>query len=144
MNIVQDGPRRPAEWGEDMKRVRDSAFGLPKLSVFERLSARRRFRAESDRYPVALTRHECWIVRAEVDGSLVGYAWGYQMAEPDRSVSIDDVGVHADHQGQGVGAAMIDEMVTWLRTGSVDRITGFATNEFMHRIFQRPAITSGL
>jgi|SRR6056297_4009189 len=143
MDIVRDGPRRPAEWSEDMKRVRDSAFGVPKLSLFERLSASRRLRAESGRYPIALTRHKCWIVRAEVNGSLVGYAWGYQMAAHGRSVYIDDVGVHPDHQRQGVGAAMIEEMVTWLRTGGVDHVTGFATNEVMDRIFQHHAITPG-
>jgi hypothetical protein len=45
---------------------------------------------------------------------------------------------------QGVGRAMIDEMVTWLRTDGVDHMTGFATNEFMDRIFQHHAITPGL
>jgi hypothetical protein len=60
VEISQDGPRRHDEWASDMKRVRDSAFGHSPLTIAERLSRRRRYFAESGRYPQALTKHQCW------------------------------------------------------------------------------------
>ena len=112
MEIVCDGPRCHEEWAADMKRVRDSAFDHPPLSILQRLTRRRRYRAEVGRYPHLLTRRECWTVRAEVDGELIGYAWGYVVSEDHRWAYIDDIAVHADWQGRGVGRALIDNMMS--------------------------------
>lgn len=136
MKISRDGPRRHEEWPTDMKRVRDSAFRHSPLTFAERLTRRRRYWAESGRYPHLLTTYNCWTVRAEVDGVLVGYVWGYLVSEDDAWAYIDDVGVHAAQQGRGVGRALIDEIVVWLRESGVEEITGLPTDERMARIFR--------
>jgi GNAT superfamily N-acetyltransferase len=142
VEISQDGPRRHDEWASDMKRVRDSAFGHSPLTIAERLSRRRRYFAESGRYPQALTKHQCWTVRAELNGVLVGYAWAYLVSDDDAWAYIDDVGVHADQQGSGVGRALIDEIVVWLRRSGVEHVSGLATDERMARIFGHHGIAS--
>lgn len=143
MDIVRSGPRRSAEWPAEMKRVRDSAFGYPPLTAWERLSRRRRFVAESGRYPHMLTRRDCWIVRAENDDTLVGYAWAYLIAPPERMVYIDDVAVSIDWQGKGVGRALIDELVAWLAEDGVTEIKGLPTDPRMERIFRHHRISPG-
>jgi GNAT superfamily N-acetyltransferase len=141
VEIIRDGPRRHEEWDADMKRVRDSAFGHSRLTIAERLSRRRRHWAESGRYPKALRTHECWCVRAECNGVLVGYAWGYPMSDDNTWAYIDDVGVHVERQGRGVGRAIIDEMVAWLGESGVEHVTGLAIDERMARIFRHHQIT---
>lgn len=46
-------------WPRDMRRIRKSAFG------------------SFENPPTCLRRHDCWIVRAEVDGRLIAYALSY-------------------------------------------------------------------
>lgn len=127
-----------------MKRVRDSAFGHSRLTITQRLSRRRRYFAESGRYPHLLTTLECWSVRAECEGVLVGYAWGYLVSEEDKWAYIDDVAVHEDHQGGGVGRKLIDEMVAWLGESGVEHVKGLATNDRMARIFGHHRITPSI
>jgi ribosomal protein S18 acetylase RimI-like enzyme len=141
VEIIRDGPRRHDEWEADMKRVRDSAFGYPRLTIAERLSRRRRHWAESGRYPRMFKTRECWCVRAERNGVLVGYAWGYLVSDDNTWAYIDDVGVHVDQQGCGVGRRIIDEMVAWLGESGVEHVTGLPTDERMARIFRHHRIT---
>jgi GNAT superfamily N-acetyltransferase len=125
-----------------MKRVRDSAFNHRALTVRGRLSRRRRHLGEPGRHPVALTRHRCWIVRAEVGDDLVGYAWGYLPSENDTWAYVDDVAVLVEHQGRGVGGLIIDEMVSWFGECGIVRVAGLATDPRMERIFLRHHIKS--
>lgn len=126
MQTVRDGPRCFSTWPDDMRAVRDSAFGLPPLTWLDHISRRRRFRAES-RYPHLLTRHSCWVVRAERAGVLVGYAWAYSLSDCrcDYWINIDDVAVHAAHQGRGIGSALITELIAWLRESGAGHISGY-------------------
>lgn len=142
VEISRDGPRRYDEWPTDMKRVRDSAFGHSPLTIAERFSRRRRRLAEVGRYPHAFTAHRCWTVRAELNGVLVGYAWAYLVSDEDAWAYIDDVGVHANHQGDGVGRANIDEFVVWLCESGVEHVSGLAQDDRMARIFGHHGITS--
>lgn len=144
VEINRDGPRRHDEWSTDMKRVRDSAFAHPPLTFMERLSRRRRYWAESGRYPHLLRTRECWTVRAEGHGVLVGYAWGYLVSDDYSWAYIDDVAVHVDQQARGVGRALIDEMVRWLGESGVEHVTGLATDQRMARIFSHHQITPNL
>jgi predicted N-acetyltransferase YhbS len=141
VEIIRDGPRRHEQWEADMKRVRDSAFGHSPLTIAQRLSRRDRYSAESGRYPHLLTTRECWSVRAECNGVLVGYAWGYLVSDDYEWACIDDVAVRVDQQGSGVGRALIDEMVAWLGESGVEHVTGLATDERMARIFRHHRIT---
>jgi len=125
-----------------MRQVHDSAFNLPEIRLRDRLTRRTRHFAMS-RYPHMLTRVECWTVRAEIQGELVGYAWSYDIADEHRSAYIDDVAIFAHHQGRGIGTAIIKEMVAWLHETGIRDITGMPTNDCMARIFSRHAITPG-
>jgi GNAT superfamily N-acetyltransferase len=125
-----------------MRRVRDSAFEQKRLPWRDRLSRRRRYLAECGRYPYLLTRNDCWVVRAEAMDGLVGYAWAYTVTECPCWAYIDDVAVHVDHQGHGIGSGLIDELVAWLRDSDVRHITGLAIDGRMARIFHRHGITA--
>ena len=140
MKIIRDGPKRYSAWPGDMKHVRDSGFGHSPLPLRQRLSRRRRFDAESGRYPHMLTRRDCWVVRAEEDGNLVGYAWGYLVSPEDQVMYIDDVAVCVEWQEQGIGRALIDELVKWLAEFGVTNITGFPIDPRMERIFRQHQI----
>jgi ribosomal protein S18 acetylase RimI-like enzyme len=140
MDVIRDGPRRHEHWPQDLRRVRDSAFGLPRSSFVRRLTRARRYVDNSSRYPPRLCRLECWTTRVEDYEALVGYAWAYDVDGSGHLAYIDDVAVHADHQGRGVGTALIDEMVVWLRECGFRDITGLPTNETMARIFRRHEI----
>lgn len=142
MQIIRDGPRRHDTWPDDMRRVRDSAFDLPPKRLGDRLTRRRRYHWEAGRYPHLLTRHECWTARAELDGRLVGYAWAYRIIDDLEWAYIDDVAVHASHQGHGIGGAVIDELVAWLHESGIEHITGLAIDGRMARIFRRHSITA--
>lgn len=140
IEVIRDGPRRHDAWSADMRRVRDSAFPVDPLPWFERLWRRRR-RLHADRYPVALTRRPCWTVLGKVDGKVVGYAWAYLFDDDDPTrVYVDDVGVHARYQGQGVGTAMIADLVVWLHDAGVVVIRGCPTDGRMANIFAKHGI----
>jgi GNAT superfamily N-acetyltransferase len=122
--------------------MRDSAFDHPPLSILQRLTRRRRDRAEVGRYPHLLTRRECWTVRAEVDGELIGYAWGHVVSDDHRWAYIDDVAVHADRQGRGVGRALIDNMVGWFQESGIIEVTGLPIDGRMAQVFAHHGITA--
>lgn len=100
---------------------------------------------ESGRYSHLLTTLSCWTVKATVGEVLVGgYAWAYLTFVDGDWAYIDDVAVHANHQGQGVGTALIDNIATWLHESGVETITGFAKYGRMARIFAKHQITAGV
>lgn len=141
LHLIHDGPRRHEIWPSDMRRVYDSAFRQPRIRFRNRLTRGRRYYAMT-RYPNALRRHKCWTVRAELDGQLIGYAWGYMPDEDTPEVYIDDVAVHESYQSCGVGSAVVEEFVAWLRSEGVHRFTCVPMNSRMARILTRHGITS--
>jgi GNAT superfamily N-acetyltransferase len=127
-----------------MKKVRDSAFDQPQSPIFRRLTKGRRHHEDVGRYPPRLCRLECWTVRAEVNGVLVGYAWAYDLDGEGRDAYIDDVAVHAAHQNQRVGTALIGELTSWLRECGFRQITGKPIDDRMAQIFDHYGISAGL
>ena len=93
------------------------------------------------RYPNALRRHKCWTVRAELDGQLIGHAWGYMPDDATPEVYIDDVAVHEAYQSKGVGTSVVAEFVSWLRGEGVDRLTCVPMDPRMAKILTRHGIT---
>ncbi|MEQ9161451.1 MAG: GNAT family N-acetyltransferase [Ilumatobacter fluminis] len=89
-----------------------------------------------------MTRRDCWIARAESEAGLVGYAWAYPVRECNCWMYIDDVAVHADHQGNGIGGELIAELVAWLLESGARRITGLAIDGRMAQIFGRHRISA--
>ena len=142
MEVFRDGPRRREQWPREMKQVRDSAFDQPPLSIVQRLTSRRRRHDDAGRYSPRLCRLDCWTVRAEVDGILVGYAWPYDVDGDGRLAYIDGVAVRAAHQDRRVGTALIDAMTSWLRECGFRDITGLPTGDRMSQIFWHHGISA--
>lgn len=112
-------------WPRDMRRVRKSAFG------------------SFENPPTCLRRHDCWIVRAEVDGRLIAYALSYDIGGDALMACLDEVAVHAKHQGLGVGFAVSGEAVRWIRECGIEDITCMAIDERMGKILARLGLADG-
>ena len=110
---------RYERWPRDMRRVRKSAFG------------------SFDNPPTSLRRHECWLVRAELDGRLIAYALSYDMGGNASMACLDEVAVHAKHQGNGVGTAVTVEAVRWIREYGIEDISCMAIDDRMAQILTR-------
>ena len=112
------------EWPRDMWRVRRSAFSNRQL-------------------PHMLHRLPCWVVQAHRRRKLVGYAWAYDLSDDGTWAVIDDVAVHAKFHSQGVGTALLAELVPWLRGDGFTAVTGMAIDRRMQKIFDRHGVSQG-
>lgn len=112
-------------WPRDMRSVRRSAFGERSL-------------------PIMLCQVPCWIVRASAGRRLIGYAWAYEFSSDRLYALIDDVAVRKKHQSQGIGGAMIKDLISWLRAEGMINITGYPTDPRMARIFGRYGVPTNL
>lgn len=56
-----------------------------------------------------------------------------------RKVSVEEVGVFDDHQGQGIGTALVREAEEWAKQQGASEITGwtYADNKSSRRLFQK-------
>ena len=76
----------------------------------------------------------CDVVIAEIDGAIVG--WGSRAAEPDY---ISDIWIDPDHQGRGIGRALVDHFLDEMRASGIStaKIATHARNVNAIRAYER-------
>jgi ribosomal protein S18 acetylase RimI-like enzyme len=91
-----------------------------------------------------LDQPDARVVVAEDEGRVVGYA--YAAIEPrswqmllDEAGLIHDVMVDDSARGRGIGTALVDDMLAWMRARGVPRVVLYTAepNTDAHRIFDR-------
>jgi GNAT superfamily N-acetyltransferase len=63
-----------------------------------------------DAYAEAVADHRIWV--AEVAGEVVGYAWAIDL---DGQPHLEQLSVRPEHNGTGLGSALIDVVADWAR-----------------------------
>ena len=112
-------------------RIRPASSGdLPILRSIER-AAGQRFReyglddvADSEPVPVEVLQHpttegRLWVAQDD-SGGLVGFV---AVRLIDEGAHIEEVSVAPDHQGQGVGRALIEQVASWAGTQGLPVLT---------------------
>lgn len=65
---------------------------------------------DDDIYAEAVADGRIWV--AEVDGAVVGYAWAIDL---DGQPHLEQLSVRPEHNGSGLGSALIDAVADWAR-----------------------------
>ena len=86
-------------------------------------------------YAEAIRRGHVWV--AEVDGVVVGYAWGVRLS--DGGHHLEQLSVVPDCQGRGIGSGLVERVAEWARSeGAADlTLSTFAAVPFNGPWYQR-------
>ena len=93
---------------------------------------------------LTLPRETQYVVVAEEDGDIVGFACVYTREDPVRGSFLDNIHAHPDRHSRGIGTGLFRDVVDWCRRIAPDKglyLYVFAANAKARRFYEHLGAT---